>query len=164
MERSLSKRAKLLIGVAILVLLFPTPHTRRRTEPYTDYEVVEVSDLVAKLNCSRRLDLGNPARWLLSYVPPGELRLVVSIVGTGDFVLRVESATGEVIQRTGRIHKYVLEVLGPPVRIEAVNLGLSGRSIEIRGEIEVYYDRTTKVQVTKYREVNYTVWLPWWLP
>ena len=109
------------------------------------------------LNCSGRLDDGYYWHWDLTDLP-SYVRIVVNIGNTEEVRVYIKSVEGEVCNKEGKVHDYTLYAKGPSVSVEVINptiFGL-GPSAVVSGKIEVYHDYQAQVE--------YTEWVPWWMP
>jgi hypothetical protein len=139
----------LIILLIVVVAVFPTPHTRIRTE--------QRSTLEDWLNCSGTLKDGYYWHWDLTDLP-SNVRIVVNIGSTEEVSVYIKSVEGVVSNQQKKVHDYTLYAKGPSLYVKVENptiFGL-GPSAVVSGEIKVYHDYEA--------QVRYTEWVPWWMP
>lgn len=172
MSNTLSKKKEILkriyviliVIVAIVLMAFPTPHSRTRQESYIEYETVTKTDLEVTYGCSGTLKDGYYWDWSRSDLPSG-LKIVVDVSSTETLEIRIKSVSDNVI-KTLKEHYYTVITEGPSLYINIQNPTLLylGTTAVISGDIKVYHEYEAQVPVTKYQTVPYEQWLPWWMP
>ena len=155
----------LIVIITIVLMAFPTPHSRTRQESYTEYETVTKTDLVKTLDCSRTLQDGY-TRQVGWTDMQDETKIVVDIESTEGVTVELTDASATFYDSNKKVHSVTFTRFSASYDVSVENPSIFGLgdSAVMTGSIKAYHVYEAQVPVTKYRTVPYEEWLPWWMP
>lgn len=154
----------ILIIIVVIITVFPTPRDGIVDEPYYEEMLVLTNDLKKRINC-KDIEIKNGETEDWSYTELGELlRVVIDIASTKVLILSVESKSKIEIDEKDSIFHYNETMDGPSLVIKLINPLMDfGGKAELSGSILIYHEYYKTVQIKNTRQVNGTVWKPWWM-
>lgn len=162
-KKSSRKKYAIVIVIIAVLTLFPTPHSRTRQEPYTTYETVTKTDWLTTYPCNDFLEHGQSWIWELPDLPKDNLKIIVNMYTHLVVEVMIKSTSGIISQKRFSWMDELYCKNWWTVSTSWSHNPHNEASSFVEGDIKVYHEYETQIPVTKYRTVQYTEWLPWWM-